>query len=84
MSQPFWPHSQGRRDASSVGEPPNYNDETPKFCLHYARNGFTAQQQASFAKTLQKLAVSKWKDLITADRHGPHPPGPIHHPSTRT
>ena len=26
--------------------------------------------QAAFAKTLQKLAASRWKDLITARRHG--------------
>ena len=37
-----------------------YNKETPKFCLRYLANGFdvhalTTQQQAEFAKTLQKL-----------------------------
>lgn len=54
--------------------PRNYDDENPKFCLHFLCDGFdvhslTAQRQAAFAKTLQKLASSKWKDLITAPRH---------------
>src|ERR1035441_1355951 len=56
-------------------EPPNYNDQTPKFCLHFLRDGFdvhalSAQRQAAFAKTLQKLASSRWKDLMAAPRHG--------------
>jgi len=56
-------------------KPPDYNNETPKFCLHFLRAGFDvhaldAAGQAAFAKTLQKLASSRWKDLITAPRHG--------------
>ena len=55
--------------------PSDLNDETPKFCLNYLRPGFDvhaldSDAQAAFAKTLQKLASSKWKDLITAPRHG--------------
>jgi hypothetical protein len=55
--------------------PPNYDDESPKFCLNFLRDGFDvnaldALGQAAFAKTLQKLASMRWKDLITADRHG--------------
>jgi hypothetical protein len=55
--------------------PPDYNNETPKFCLHFLRDGFDVhaldhEGQAAFAKTLQKLASSRWKDLITAPRHG--------------
>jgi hypothetical protein len=56
-------------------DPPNYDNETPKFCLHFLRDGFDvhaldAEKQAAFAKTLQKLASSRWKDLILAPRHG--------------
>lgn len=55
--------------------PRDYNDDTPVFCLHFLRSGFDvqalgAQRQAAFARTLQKLAATKWKDLITAPRHG--------------
>lgn len=55
--------------------PPDYNRQTPKFCLHFLRDGFDvhaldAGKQAAFAKTLQKLASSQWKDLILAPRHG--------------
>jgi hypothetical protein len=55
--------------------PPDYNNETPKFCLHFLRDGFDVhaldpEKQAAFAKTMQKLASSRWKDLITAPRHG--------------
>jgi hypothetical protein len=56
-------------------DPPNYDGETPKFCLHHICNGFDvhavgADQQAAFAKTLQKLASSTWKELLQAPRHG--------------
>ena len=72
---------QGNRPAASREKvadptvPPDYNEETPKFCLHFLGNGFdvhapTAQRQAAFVKTLQKLAFSRWKDLLTAPRHG--------------
>lgn len=49
----------------------DYDDESPKFCLRFLRDGFDvhaleARRQAAFAKTLQKLASSRWKDLITA------------------
>jgi hypothetical protein len=71
----------GQRPARSPGgvpeapPPPNYDDETPKFCLHHICPGFdvhavNANQQAAFAKTLQKLASSTWKDLLRAPRHG--------------
>jgi hypothetical protein len=55
--------------------PPDYEDTSPKFCLNFLRDGFDVHAldpdgQAAFAKTLQKLACSKWKDLITAPRHG--------------
>jgi hypothetical protein len=71
----------GRKPPRTTGRVPeappprNYDDETPKFCLHFLQAGFdvqalSTQGQAAFAKTLQKLAVSKWKDLITAPRHG--------------
>ena len=57
------------------GKPPDYNNETPKFCLRFLRAGFDVHAldtagQAAFARTLQKLASSSWKDLITAPRHG--------------
>jgi len=56
-------------------KPANHDDETPKFCLHFLRADFDvhaldASGQAAFAKTLQKLAGSQWKELILAPRHG--------------
>lgn len=53
----------------------DYNEETPKFCLYYLKPGFDVaaldqQQQAAFASCLQKLASSKWKDLVVGPRHG--------------
>jgi hypothetical protein len=53
----------------------NHDDESPKFCLHFLAPGFDVhaldpEKQASFAKTLQKLASSSWKDLKLAPRHG--------------
>jgi len=75
------PKNRGNRPRPSSGtlplpaEPPNYDDHTPTFCLHFLRDDFDmraldAAGQAAFAKTLQKLASSRWKDLITAPRHG--------------
>lgn len=66
------------RSAGRVPEPPpppNYDDETPKFCLHHVCDGFDVHAldqacQAAFARTLQKLGGSKWKDLKLAPRHG--------------
>lgn len=60
---------------AKVGLPPNFDEESPKFCLRYIQKGFDVhslnqEQQAAFARTLQKLAQSKWKELITAPRHG--------------
>jgi hypothetical protein len=73
----------GRKPDAAAGrlpQPPaarvDYNQETPKFCLHFIQSGFdvgalpTAARQAAFAKTLQKLAASKWKDLIVAHYKG--------------
>ena len=73
----------GRRPDPAAGrlpQPPvsrvNYNEETPKFCLHFIQSGFdvgalpTVARQAAFAKTLQKLATSKWKDLVVAPYKG--------------
>ena len=56
-------------------EPVNYDDESPKFCLRFLAAGFDVhaldpEKQASFAKTLQKLASSRWMDLKLAPRHG--------------
>jgi hypothetical protein len=73
--------NRGKRPQPSTGmvaepaEPPDYDNETPKFCLHFLREDFdvhalSATRQAAFAKALQKLACSRWKDLITAPRHG--------------
>ena len=73
--------NRGKRPPAPTGAfpqppvPPDYNNETPKFCLHFLRDGFDvhaldSERQAAFAKTLQKLASSRWKDLITAPRHG--------------
>ena len=51
------------------------NEEPPKFCLHFLRKDFDVHAlntdgQASFAKTLQKLSTSRWKELVLAQRHG--------------
>jgi hypothetical protein len=62
----------------SFAEPPppaDYNSRTPKFCLHFLRGPFDvgaldAEKRAAFAQTLQRLASSRWQDLITAPRHG--------------
>ena len=75
------PKNQGNRpQASRISyeaplPPINHNEETPKFCLYFLRRDFDihaldASGQAAFAKTLQKLAASQWKDLILAQRHG--------------
>jgi hypothetical protein len=72
---------QAKKPKAAVGklrelpEPLSHDDETPKFCLHYLRRDLDVQAlnpdgQAAFAKTLQKLASSRWKDLITTSRHG--------------
>jgi hypothetical protein len=78
--------NRGKRPAAPEGKlrettkPPDYNDETPKFCLHYLCGGFdvhalNAGGQAAFAKTLQKLACSKWKELIRLAAWKPRPSG---------
>lgn len=64
-----------RGSFAATGIPLNHDDETPKFCLHFVAAGFDvhalgADQQVSFAKTLQKLSSSTWKDLKLAPRHG--------------
>jgi hypothetical protein len=67
-----------KRPAGKVSEPPpppNYEDETPKFCLHYVQDGYDVQalsreQQAALAKTLQKLAALTWRQIGLAPRHG--------------
>jgi hypothetical protein len=73
--------NRGKRPPPAAGkvaepaEPPDYDNETPKFCLNFLREGFdvhalSAARQAAFAKTLQKLACLRWKELVTAPRHG--------------
>jgi hypothetical protein len=75
------PKNRGTRPAVSGDafakptKPVNYDDESPKFCLHFLRDDFDvhsldASNQAAFAKSLQKLSASRWKDLIVAPRHG--------------
>jgi hypothetical protein len=68
---------QPRRAEGKVSEPPprNYDDETPKFCLHYLRPGFDVHAldhdgQAALARTMQKLSSLTWKQLLQAGRHG--------------
>lgn len=73
--------NRGKRPAVPAGTlretapPPSYNEETPKFCLHYLRNDFDvhaldADGQCAFAKTLQKLAGLRWTEIVTSGRHG--------------
>jgi hypothetical protein len=75
------PKNRGKRPQPAQGSfpapaaPPDYDDQSPKFSLNFLRDGFDvhaldAKGQAAFAKTLQKLARMKWKELITAGRHG--------------
>jgi hypothetical protein len=75
------PKNRGTRPQSAKGAfpepaaPPDYDAESPKFCLNFLRDGFDVhalgqEGQAAFAKSLQKLASLKWKELITAPRHG--------------
>ena len=64
-----------RRIPLPAPEVRNYDNETPKFCLHHVVREFdvtalSAQRQAAFARTLQRLAARRWVDLITAPRHG--------------
>lgn len=67
---------QGTKDTfPGPANPPNYDEMSPKFCLNFLRDGFDlhaldTKGQAAFAKTLQKLASMKWKEIITAGRHG--------------
>jgi hypothetical protein len=56
-------------------QPRNYDEQTPKFCLHYLRGGFDVhaletQQQVAFAKTLQRLCRLTWRQIKLADKHG--------------
>jgi hypothetical protein len=62
------PRDRGKRPLASrqafpePNPPPNHDDQSPKFCLHFLRSDFDvqaldAQGQAAFAKTLQKLVV---------------------------
>jgi hypothetical protein len=73
--------NRGNRPASSgdklvpPSEPVNHDEESPKFCLRFLQrdfdvNSLSPASQAAFAKTLQKLAASPWKQLKLADRHG--------------
>jgi hypothetical protein len=55
--------------------PVNHDDQSPKFCLHFLARDYDvhaldSEKQGAFAKTLQKLASSRWKDLMLAPRHG--------------
>ncbi len=53
----------------------NYDDRTPKFCLHYLTNGKYCLSQcqknhkSSFADTIRILSQSKWKDIKGVNRH---------------
>ena len=75
------PRNRGSRPVASQDtfgkptKPVNHDEETPKFCLHFLGADFDvhaldAAGQAAFAKTLQKLSGSLWKELILAPRHG--------------
>jgi hypothetical protein len=55
--------------------PVNHDDQSPKFCLHFLARDYDvhaldSEKQGAFAKTLQKLASSRWKDLMLAPRRG--------------
>ena len=64
----------GSRDSYPVPAAPiNHDEQSPKFCLHFLAADFDVhalhpEKQAAFAKTLQKLASSRWIDLCS--RHG--------------
>jgi len=55
--------------------PPNYQLQTPKFCLRHIRSGFkvsdlTEGRDGSFALRLQRLCEHTWKDLQQMGKHG--------------
>lgn len=56
-------------------EPPNYDNNTPKFCLHHLQPGFSvsdldASKRADFAIALEKRRSMTWRQLYEADHHG--------------
>ena len=57
-------------------EPPDYDDSTPKFCLHHLQSGFQVSdlldkdQQSDFALALEKRRSLTWHQLMTAPRLG--------------
>lgn len=73
--------NRGKRPKGSVDSypvpaaPVNHDERSPKFCPHFLATDFDVhalhpEKQAAFAKTLQKLASSRWIDLMLAPRHG--------------
>ncbi len=55
--------------------PPDYDSETPKFCLRYLQPGFDVNAladdgRAAFAIALAKRAQMTWREITLADRHG--------------
>jgi hypothetical protein len=56
-------------------EPPDYDDSTPKFCLHHLQNGFQVSdldkdKQSDFALALEKRRSMTWQELMTAPHLG--------------
>jgi hypothetical protein len=67
-----------RKRANALPEPPkapNYDDETPKFCLRHLVDSYDVRslperQQAKFALALQDRATMTWQAINLAGKHG--------------
>lgn len=69
-----------KRDKKKTGlvtaqPPPDYQDETPKFCLHHLQKGFavtdlTEGRGGDFAVRLERLCEHTWKALQQMGKHG--------------
>ena len=60
---------------SGLTEPPNYEESTPKFCLHHLQSGYgvtelSTEQRADFALALEKRRSMTWHQLYAAPHLG--------------
>jgi hypothetical protein len=71
----------GQKPARPAGKVParpaevNYDEKTPKFCLHYLVRDFgldalDTQATAAFARTLHRVSCSSWRELLLANHKG--------------
>lgn len=60
---------------ASPERPPDYNAETPKFCLTHLQPDFDvealdAEGRAAFATALHKRSKMTWTEILRSPRHG--------------